>query len=56
MTTGMIELKKKKHSRGKQPEEMLDGLKKWLNVGGVTDQSPLYSRGLWTNALKVMRD
>ena len=41
VTTGMI---KEKLSRGKQPEKVLDGLTKWLNVGCMTD------------ALKATRD
>ena len=41
VTTGMIE---GKYSRGKQRKKMLDGLKKWLEVGRVTE------------ALKATRD
>ena len=41
MTIGMIV---GKHSRGKQPEKMLDRLTKWLKVGQVTE------------VLKAMRD
>ena len=33
VTTGMIE---RKHSRGKQHKNMLDGLTKWLKGGRVT--------------------
>ena len=48
MTRRIIE---REHSRGNQQEKMVDGLKKWLSAGKVTDALKSTRDG---NAWKVM--